>query len=45
MRVAVTGAAGDLGSCLLDRLAADPGVEAIVALDRKRLAPTSPNIA
>jgi nucleoside-diphosphate-sugar epimerase len=33
--IAVTGASGNLGRVLVDRLAADPAVERIVALDRK----------
>lgn len=34
MRILVTGAAGHLGRATVDRLAVDPGVELVVALDR-----------
>ena len=36
-RVAVTGASGYIGSRLLERLNADPDVEAIVAIDHNPL--------
>lgn len=36
MRVAVTGATGNIGSALLPRLAADPGVDEVVGIARRR---------
>jgi nucleoside-diphosphate-sugar epimerase len=43
-RVAVTGAAGRLGRVLVDRLAREPGIEQIVALDVRPAEATSPKV-
>ena len=36
MRVVVVGASGNVGTSLLERLAADPGVESVLGLARRR---------